>query len=243
MNLLSILLLFLSITIFNPSPGPTEKGKKIIQSSIQKYDPQGKFSTLKYQVHIQEPRPQTLDRYSKLRVDHATGYFKLDRNREDKIASYIVDAQGQPSVLLDGESSFPEEWREKYRLNSQAPFGYKRFYYIQFGLPMTLDDDFIEAINELTKTTFNGQAAYAIDITLKEPMFTNNWKLYIARKDFAYLGMDMYKVENDEVVGERLIYDGHFEVDGVTLPRMKHWYDIKTGAFLGSDIVVMVEGE
>ncbi len=241
MKLLSICLLFLSTAGFYPSPGPIEKGEKIIERSIQKYDPQAKFSKLRYQAHIQEPRPQSTDRYSKVTLNYETGYFKLDRNRGEKIATYIVDSNGAPSVLIDGESSFPEAWREKYRLAPQSPLGYKRFYFIQFGLPMTLDDDFIERITQVSKTRFNGQVAYAIDIVLREPMFTKNWCLYIAKKDDAFLGMDMYKMENGEKVGERLVYDGTFEVDDVLLPRMKHWYDISSEAYLGSDILVKTE--
>lgn len=42
----------------------------------------------------------------------------------------------------------------------------------------------------------------------------------------------------DKAEGERLLFDGEVNYQGVRLPIMRHWYELDTGTYSGSDIIV-----
>ena len=231
-----IAILTISLPVFKNAPAA--KGKQIIQKSIQKYDPDNKWPDLSMSVRFQEPRLSLADRYSIVSMDHQSGSFKLERNREDKIATYIVDSDGKSKVLIDGLEEFPEAWKDKYRLHSNLPQIYKRSYFSMYGLPMTLNNDLIEEIHSVKKTSFQRQAAYQLEVTLKEPLFAKHWKIYFAKEDYTFLGLEMYDNKAEPNKGERLVFDSIIEINGISIPRNKHWYDLSTNEFLGSDILI-----
>ena len=60
--------------------------------------------------------------------------------------------------------------------------------------------------------------------------------MFFAQKDFKILGIEMFFPENPNK-GERLIFEGEFETNGIKIPRMKHWYELNN-VYSGSDIII-----
>ncbi len=238
MKVLTAILVISMIAVVDMPPLLIKNGQAILDKSIQKYDPDSKWPALMLKAHIQEPRPSVPHRYSIVTLDAGTGYFQLQRNRADKIATYSMEADGSMKVLIDGQSDFPEEWREKYRLDLNLVPRYQRSYRTFYGLPMTLNQNLIEEILGVAKVTFNRKVAYRIHISLHEPLFTKEWYLFVDKNDYSLLGIEMFAEENGTRKGERLLFEGTVAVDGITIPRIKHWYDLESGDYSGSDVLL-----
>ena len=238
MKLFISLIVIITIALPEIYYSPTKTGKTILEKSIQKYDPEGQWPNLSIKARFQEPRLRNPERYSIISMNPGDGYFRMDRNRDEKIATYIIETDGTRKVLIDGEAEFPEAWQDKYRLDPNLITIYQRSYNIIYGLPMTLNDQLIEEITDVTKTTFDQKPAYRIEVALREPLFSKHWWVFIDRKDYSFLGLEMFEREGNKITGERLIFDDRVVLEKTSVPRIKHWYDLESGEFLGSDILV-----
>ena len=158
------------------------------------------------------------------------------RNREDKIASYEISAEGITTVLLDNKIVEDSLAIDQYMLQSQRVKVYQNSYQIMLGLPMSLNEDLISSIGLVSTTTFDGRAAYKIEITLKRKVFSDLWNLYLSSTDFTLLGVDLLD-PSDAEKGERLYFEKSIQFNEISIPRVKHWYDL-SGSYLGSDVIV-----
>lgn len=218
---------------------PTEKtysGEEILEKSIQKHDPKGQWSTAEFSFRIQEPRLQNPVRYSEVSLNNKTGAFELKRNREDKIASYSIDPDGLANVFLNNEAVLDSTEIKRYLLQTTRVNVYQTSYQTMLGLPMSLKKNFIEKFGTVSKENFNGKQAYKVALELKKAMFSKHWKVYFSTEDFQILGIDLVSLE-DPNDGERLYFDKTIQIDQISIPRMKHWYDLQDN-YLGSDVIV-----
>lgn len=209
----------------------------LLEQSKKYHDPSENWGQLTWKFYIQEPRLQNPTRYSMVSLNNGNGTFELLRNREQSVSAHKIDAAGNAEVLLDGEKEFSKELQEKYRLNAARNQGYRKFYQMMYGLPMSLTDDLVTEMKDAEIVTFNQQEAYKIQIQLKEAMIGQYWRVFLSTENHKMIGLEIVKAENDEA-GERLHFDGNFNYKGVQIPRMRHWYDLETDAYSGSDIIL-----
>ena len=211
-------------------------GKELLEKSIQHHDPKSQWSTAEFTLRIQEPRIQNPERFSLVYVNNKNGAFKLMRNRGEKVASYGVNAEGNVTVLLDNKSVEDSLAIQKYLLQPERVNIYKNSYQTMLGLPMSLNSSLVSKTGTTSKTNFNGTTAYKLDIELKRKVFSNHWTLYFSDKDFSLLGIDIISLDDPEN-GERLYFEKSIQIGDMTIPRMKHWYDLNE-TYLGSDVIV-----
>ncbi|MFD2566618.1 DUF6503 family protein [Pseudotenacibaculum haliotis] len=230
-----VLLLVISLASCS-SPEKQLSGKELLEKSIQYHDPKGQWSTAEFTLRIQEPRIQNPERFSLVYMNNKNGAFKLMRNRGEKIASYGVNTEGNVTVLLDNKSIEDSLAIKKYMLQPERVNIYKNSYHTMLGLPMSLNKTLVSKINTVSEANFNGVPAYKLDIELKRKVFSNHWTLYFSDKDFSLLGIDIVSL-NDPENGERLYFEKSIQIGDMTMPRMKHWYDLNE-TYLGSDIIV-----
>jgi len=208
----------------------------ILEQSAIYHDPEGSWNTAKFKLHIEEPRTESPLRYSILTLDRGANYFSLDRNREEHISSHIVDRDGQAKILWDGGSEIAQEHIEKYKLDPKSNFGFKRFYQLMYGLPMSLQQESM-TLRRLAKVgSFQNTTAYIIETELQRPMISKNWRIFFSTDDYRLLGAELYSKE-EPGKGERIIFLDSIKVEKLLLPRMRHWYTLQEG-YLGSDIIV-----
>jgi hypothetical protein len=67
-------------------------------------------------------------------------------------------------------------------------------------------------------------------------MISKHWRVLIAVDNFQVLGLELFHPD-DPTQGEILTFDDLVEVDGIQMPRIRHWYDMEA-QYLGSDIIV-----
>jgi hypothetical protein len=230
------ILYFLAFLFSWPLLLTAQSGMAILEKSIMAHDPQGKWNSATLSVHIEEPRVGNPYRYSIVKLDNKTGYFEMQRNREAHVSTHIMDENDLAMSLLDGKLVTDSTLIKSYRLEPSRNERYKSYYEGFYGMPMNLPEK-IEKIIESTEVVFNGKECYSIKIKLKEPLFSDQWRVYVAKADYFVLGLEMITDES-KMEGERLYFDQFFEVDGMKLARMRHWHDIKDDVYLGSDIIV-----
>ena len=201
--------LFLLSLVLLISCQPKEKeysGKEILEKSIQKHDPRGQWNTAEFTLRIQEPRLQNPVRFSLVYLNNKTNAFKLMRNREDKIASYGINDKGIITVLLDTKAVEDSISIQRYLLQEARVKVYQNSYQTMLGLPMTLNNDFIENIRTVSKESFNGKSAFKLELTLKRKVFSDRWNVYFSQDDFTLLGIDVVSHDNPSQ-GERLYFE------------------------------------
>ena len=119
----------------------TLTSKQILEKSIQKHDAKNLWNVTDVKLHIEEPRIANPYRYSILKLSNSNNSFELQRNREKSISTHKIDSEGNSSTLLDGKITTDSLLIKKYRLNPERNFGYKRFYQLLLGLPMSLKNE------------------------------------------------------------------------------------------------------
>lgn len=230
------LLLSLLIVI---SCQPAEKeysGEEILKKSIQKHDPKGQWNEAEFSLRIQEPRLQNPIRFSEVSINNGTNAFELKRNRDEKVATYAINADGVTRVLLDNKVVQDSILIDQYMLQHPRVKSYQRFYQIMLGLPMSLDSETIETIDSISAVEFNEKSSYRVEITLKKPIFSRHWNLFISTEDFTLLGVEMVFPDNPNK-GERLYFDKSIQLEEIQIPRIRHWYKLDE-TYSGSDVIV-----
>ncbi|MEO1435813.1 MAG: DUF6503 family protein [Bacteroidota bacterium] len=213
------------------------QGAALLEKSKQAHDPDQLWETLSYELYLQEPRIGNPTRYSEVKLNNTTGAFELKRNRDEHVSTHLIDEEGTATVLLNGEPVEEDALIEKYRLYPDRNAAYRQFYQLMLGLPMSLDGSLVKTVSNPTKTTFNRQDALAIPVTLRESIISDRWILYLDLPTSRLLGMDLLS-DDPENLGERIVFDSEFDLNGLMVPRIRTWYDLKTKGYLGSDILI-----
>ena len=224
------------LILFSCGEKTTLTSAKILENGIKKHDPNNEWKSAKIDVHIQEPRIQNPERYSIVKLNNKNGSFELQRNRETSISKHIIDENGSTKTLLDNKASTDSLLIQKFRLDPKRNLGYKRFYQLLLGLPMSLQDENITLNKEVSEVIYNSKKAYKISLELEKPMFSKNWNLYFSVDNFTLLGIEMIFLE-DKNKGERLLFDSKIKIGEMILPRIRHWHELDN-TYSGSDIII-----
>jgi hypothetical protein len=218
-------------------PPPRPDAQTILQNSQAKHDPDALWSEMEFQLHIQEPRVGNTARFSKVYLNNASGVFQLKRNRDSKIATYAMDEDGSVKVLLNGSESYADSLAERYRLDPSGVPRYQEYYQVMFGLPMTLNDALLAQLGAAQKVYYNKTPCYKIPVSLQQALFSKEWIIYISQKDFTFKGIEII-FPDDPQRGERVYFDGEIAINGISIPRYRHWHEYHGDAYSGSDIIV-----
>ena len=212
-------------------------GKEILSKSILNHDPNSKWNELELSLHIQEPRTGNPSRYSILELSNQENSFELIRNRDSSLSKHIIDKDGISKVYFNGSEEIEQEIVERYRLKPERNKMYRDFYRMMYGLPMSLNEKAVKEYGEIENCIYNNQNCYKIPIELEEEMFSKNWIVYISKKEFEFKGMEIIFPE-DNTKGEKLYFEGSISIDGIKIPRIRHWYELANGMYSGSDIIM-----
>ncbi|MEM7486925.1 MAG: DUF6503 family protein [Bacteroidota bacterium] len=215
---------------------PKLHGKSILAKAITVHDSLGIWQTVKLNLHIQEPRLSNPHRYSILKLDNSKNTFELSRNRGEHISKHIIESDGNSIVLLDDKVEMDTMLIKKYRLDASRNVGYKNFYQLLYGLPMSLENR-IERILQTANSDFNDESCYEVAIQLKNPIISKFWNVHISKADMTLKGIDIV-FPNEPEKGDRLYFEGIIEIDGIKIPRIRHWHELKDDSYSGSDLIL-----
>ena len=235
--LLVTFLLILAACTHKPEK-PQFTAQEILELSQKKHDPNGNWSQAELSVHIQEPRIQNELRYSVLTLNNKNGYFSLIRDSEVGMVERIIDENGKSSVLLNGSNQIEEKLKEEYRLGADRNEGYRSFYELMYGLPMSINEEVWGNIQDAEFTTLEGQEVYKVRVELKEAMISKYWELLIDPADYSLVALKFDHSDDPNWPDEIIRFEGEYSFDGITIPRFRHWYEEESGEYLGSDVIL-----
>ena len=96
-------------------------------------------------------------------------------------------------------------------------------------------------LNDTVRTdTFNGRKCLVLTVKYDKGVGTDSWFHYLNPQTFALEGyrFSHNRQPND---GEFIICEQLIEVEGVKMPKVRHWHENKTGKFLATDILDKTE--
>lgn len=227
--------LFLGISIQGFSQGVSSEF--VLEQSTKFHDPNSKWSQTTLSIHVQEPRIQNPGRYSKLRMEMSTGSFSLSREYDIGEVERIISDVGELKVLVNGSANYSEEIKEEYRLDSSRNSGYKTFYQMLMGFPMSLKGDLVEEVSQISTEAVFGTEYLMIEFILRESIISEVWQVYFSKEDYSIRALKFIH-GNLEEEDEIIIFDGAYTWDSITIPRYRHWYLSESKEYLGSDIIV-----
>lgn len=211
--------------------------EEILHRSIKKHDPSKLWPNIHLALHIEEPRVANPKRYSQVHFNAYNPEFSLTRNRDEHFSEHLINANNEATVLFNGSAIFSDALAAKYFLSEERNYIYADSYKFMYGLPMSLHNS-IANIEDAVSTQFNLHQVWQIPISLKKPVFSKQWILYIDKEEYVLRGIDIIR----ESGNERLHFEHQFWLENILLPRMRHWFGLDISQnqrdYLGSDIIM-----
>lgn len=240
---LSILFAFACLFSCTDQPGsekqqaPPSAGE-VLQRSIQFHDPQDKWPGAALHFVIDEPRIQNPERLSEVFLNNTEATFAINRRYGNTLVTRGIIRDSCYS-LVDSVLVSPEDTAtiRLHRLECERTQGYRNFYRLLNGMPMSLHVPEVQLLPETGQDTFGGKPALRITARFNDPVIGEEWAVYFDPDNYQLLGYG-YAAEG---AGEYIRLDGLAEAGGMKLPRMRHWYNRMDNSYLGSDIYVIIE--
>ena len=240
LSTLLALLIWASCTDSGNGEGPPAglSAGDVLLRSIQFHDPQDKWARANLHFVIDEPRIENPDRLSEVFLNNAEHTFSINRRYGNTLVTRGI-IQDSCYSLVDSALVNPVDTAtiHLHRLECERTQGYRNFYKLLNGMPMSLYVPEVQVLPEVVEDSIGGQRALRISARFNNPVIGEEWFIYFNPENFHLLGYG-YAAEG---AGELLRLDGLVEVGGMKLPRMRHWYNRIDGSYLGSDIYVVVE--
>ena len=210
----------------------------VLQRSLQFHDPQDKWPGAALHFVIDEPRIENPERQSEVFLNNAKKTFSINRRYGQTLITRGIVGDScysmADSVLVNPADTATIRL---HRLECERTRGYRAFYKLLNGMPMSLYAPEVQLLPEVAEDSIGGRKALRIAARFNNPVIGEEWFIYFDPENYQLLGYGYA----DEGAGEILRLDGLVEVGGMRLPRMRHWYNRLDNSYLGSDIYVIVE--
>ncbi|MBU3011611.1 hypothetical protein KO506_09370 [Polaribacter vadi] len=229
-NLLTFLVLFVSITLFSQEI----TGDELLTKAIQFHDPNGNWETFKGELFVIMETPKNGERKSKINIDLPKQYFSVVAKRDTIITEFIVD-KDSCSFSLNGKQNLSAEIKKKFSLNCERANLYKNYYTYLYGLPMKLKDDGTVIHQKVEKRQFKGKDYLVLKATYNKEVGKDTWYFYFNPDTYAMEVYQFFKEAKDS--GEYILLSGLETINQVKMPKIRAWYYNKDNKYLGTDIL------
>ena len=217
-----------------PSPAAPSSAEALLEASIAYHDPDGRFLSEAHRLVFRDERPGKTDRHAEVLIDVPGKRFEMLHRTEVEIRGEL--GPGHCAMTLDGRTEVTEEERTTHRLTCDRLSLLRNYYVYLWGLPMKLRDPGAR-LGEPTEETFDGQPAYAVEVTYDEAVGSDIWTFYFHRDTSALVGYRFYR-DATRTTGEYIYLEGEHVWGGMRIPKSRAWYDVEGDRFLGTDHLV-----
>lgn len=230
-------LLFLLISIFSSYNLFAQElsVEEIVKNTVRFYDPQAQWKLSNFSFELDEPRLKTPQRHSQVILNNKSKELKITRYYLPDTIVQGVDQNAHFFIFNGQEIDLDNDTirMDSYRTSKARVEGMGKFYSFLLGMPHNLPQ-----IKDKILISHANSDIYILEIELSEPIISKKWRLYIDKNDFYLKKMET----SDNEFGEIIIFSEETaEVKGIKFPRFRHWYNEKDNAYLGSDIIVLVQ--
>lgn len=212
-------------------------GATLLAKSIQYHDPTNQWQNFKAKLYLEQSRPNAKQaETSEVILNRPNSYFKvIDRRGGNSIEREVNGKTCQ--TTFNRKTDFTEEEIKKHRLTCERANMYRDYFTYLYGLPMKLKDAGTNIEKEVYQTQFQEQDCLAMRVTYDANVGDDIWYFYFHPSTYALIGYRFYHEEakND---GEYITLKGEETVQGIKIPKDRHWYYNKDDKFLGADLLV-----
>lgn len=240
LTLLTVLLLGCSQTDTDSSGNRTTNlpsANDVLRQSLQFHDPAEAWGQQNLRFVIDEPRVGFPERQSTVVLGMADDYFEVIRAYDGvPVVRHIRKDTCYSTVAGEKLSPSDSATIARYGLQCERTQGFRRFYQLLNGMPMSLFSPDVSLDESVTTVTVGEAPCYRLTARLNQEVISEEWFFYFDQRDYRLRGYGFASQE----AGEYLRIDGLVEVGQMQLPRMRHWYSRTDSTYLGSDILVEV---
>ncbi|HKK79456.1 MAG TPA: DUF6503 family protein [Phaeodactylibacter sp.] len=216
------------------SPEPPS-ANEVLRRSLQFHDPAEAWGQQNLRFIIDEPRVGFPERQSIVVLGMADDYFEILRSYDGvPVLRHLSPDSCYSTVEGERVSAADTAVMARYGLQCERTEGFRRFYRLLNGMPMSLFSPEVSLNEGVTEVTVGEAPCYRITARLNQEIISEAWFFDFDQRDYRLRG---YGFANEEA-GEYLRIDGLVRIGQMQLPRMRHWYSQTDSTYLGSDILV-----
>jgi len=209
----------------------------VLRRSLQFHDPTEAWGQQNLRFIIDEPRVGFPERQSIVVLGMADDYFEILRSYDGvPVLRYLSTDSCYSSVEGKRVSTADTATIARYGLQCERTGGFRRFYRLLNGMPMSLFSPDVSLNERVAEVTVGEAPCYRITARLNQEVISEAWFFDFDQRDYRLRG---YGFASEEA-GEYLRIDGLVQLGQMQLPRMRHWYSQTDSTYLGSDILVEV---
>lgn len=229
-KLTTLLLLFVSISLFSQ----TITGEELLKKAIQFHDPEGNWETFKGELFVTMETPKNGRRESKINIDLPKQYFSVVAKKDTLLTKYTVD-KDKCKASLNGNENLSEDIKKKFSLNCERANLYKNYYTYLYGLPMKLKDEGTIIHQTVERKQFKGKEYLVLKATYNQKVGKDTWFFYFNPETYAMEVYQFFKATKDS--GEYILLSGLETINNIKMPKTRAWYYNKDNKYLGTDIL------
>ena len=235
-----ILLCLLLLAVFRcDQPEEIVTSEDLLNKSIAYHDPNNKWETFQGEIKYSLTYADSSKREGDILFDFPNSRFEMN-DTKDSIRTYSELDKDQCHATLNGSEEFTQEQAEQYRLTCDAIKRMRNYYAYTFGLPMKLKDPGTNLYEKIDTIAFKGQDYLRLKVTYDQNVGEDTW--------YFYLNPENYKLEVAQFFHDETKNDGEYilmsdeEVDcnSIKFTKQKDWFTNKDDAFLGADIILVI---
>lgn len=216
----------------------TMTADEVISRSIAFHDPEGLWADGSFRISLVQTHPIMGFTEIELTIDNRAGRFWMERERFGRRVETTVTGD-ECWTKLDGSTEFTEQEAQRFRLGCDAMKSTRNYFTYLYGLPMKLRDEGTIIAPEATRTEFNGQDVWQVDVTYEAEVGTDTWHFYFSPEDYSLAGYRFY--HDVEANDGEYIYLDRLEEGGLRLPKVRSWFRNNDDELVGTYKIMALE--
>lgn len=233
------LILLSCLFLFSYCNSSKKPGEQLLEKTIAYHDPQNNWGKLKVHLYLTSTDTAGKESSFELEMDNAKDYFCHISHKDGKEIIKGVSA-GKEFFLLDGKKEISKEDREKYKLMPEKAKSAQQFYGYLYGLPMKLTDPGANISDTVSTQQLNGRSYQTIRVNFDPKVGADIWTFYFNPTTSAMEGYSfLFGGKTD--AGEYIALEQVLDVEGIKMPKVRKWYQLKSNKYLGTDNLLKAE--
>ena len=221
--------LFVSYTTAQMTP------QLVLKKTIQYHDPQGNWSRFNQRLNFTVSMPDKADTFSIVELDNRRRYFKYTAfDGKRKVEKGFNDRLY--FATIDGKNVKTADDIKHFRMNRSKVEELRDFFTYILGLPMRLTDNGAQLSPKLRRETFNGEECWVLHVNYAPAVGNESWVYYVGMNDFAMRGCRFLR-NGDFKNGAYVVFEGENMIQGIRLPKTRHWFWNADDHFLASETI------
>lgn len=208
---------------------------ELIDKSISFHDPHNNWNHFQARLSFTVVYPGKKDRKRKIHLDNKNDIFSFWAQYDEGLLNYNT-IKDQSSARWNNSTVISDEIAKKYRISNDRAIMYRDYYSYLYGMPMKIKSVGTLVDPAVKTLVFHGKEYHRIRVTYTPEVGNDIWYFYFNTSTYA---LEAYQFFHDEQKndGEYILFEELKEIEGIKIPKIRHWYYNKDEKFLATDIL------